>query len=620
VRFNAAALDQLTKNAIEGTGARNDESLRMTDANDATPGAAYKTPAPAWDDAAVPLEMRGISRRWLLDFVGSNFKDINAPRAQAVQEAERARGHNEAGRWGRHDLPDLPIPEIPPFTFLTTHGLVNRMIKPLTASIKAPLYALVPDEFRGLPTTFVSHTWSSLLMGPQRQRVGTLDALEHCDHEFVWIDFACYNQHTFKPQTIPNDMLRVIEAIGSVSVCVTPTPIYTRCWCLWELLCAHRAETAVSLLVRRGYRNDKIMAVNALYRSFRGIEKADTSVAGDREMIRMECLSYFGSIARADAELERIIQERFSSSWHELQGKNEQMRFSPTPWIVGDSGAQPSAGEPYFEPGLLDCAVFDSDRTVGALFADAGVYLSSDDMGRFNTARTEAAASAFNRGVLLEESGDVAGAEAALRVAIDSSHPDYAPKAAFKLGVLLAKSGDATGAEAAYRVAIDFGHPDQAPEAAYCLGYLLADRGDVGGAEAAYQVAINSDDFFYAPTAAFGLGNLLAKRGDLAGAEAAYRVAMIEPGLPCAPMAAFNVGSLLAHRGDVGGAEAAYRVAINSGHPDHAPKAAVNLGILLAKSGDVGGAEAAYRAAIDSGHRDYAPMAERNLEVLRRAR
>jgi hypothetical protein len=117
--------------------------------------------------------------------VRSVSAEVNAPRYQAIREAEYAESHNKAGLWGRHDQPDLPIPEIPPYYFLNTHGLVNRVIKPLTASIKAPLYAVVPEQFRGRPTTFVSHTWSSLLMGPDRQRIGTLDALERSDAEFV---------------------------------------------------------------------------------------------------------------------------------------------------------------------------------------------------------------------------------------------------------------------------------------------------------------------------------------------------------------------------------------------------------------------------------------------------
>ena len=52
------------------------------------------------------------------------------------------------------------------------------------------------------------------------------------------------------------------------------------------------------------------------------------------------------------------------------------------------------------------------------------------------------------------------GARAAYQRAIDSGHPDAAPKAMVNLGVLLAEQGDVEGARAAYQRAIDTGHPD----------------------------------------------------------------------------------------------------------------------------------------------------------------
>ena len=46
-----------------------------------------------------------------------------------------------------------------------------------------------------------------------------------------------------------------------------------------------------------------------------------------------------------------------------------------------------------------------------------------------------------NLGVLLDEQGDVEGARAAYQRAIDSGHPDEAPRAMVNLGVLLARAG-----------------------------------------------------------------------------------------------------------------------------------------------------------------------------------
>jgi hypothetical protein len=50
------------------------------------------------------------------------------PRQLAIEQGERARGHNEAGKWGRHDMPDMDIPEVPPSCFLNTHALVSQFI------------------------------------------------------------------------------------------------------------------------------------------------------------------------------------------------------------------------------------------------------------------------------------------------------------------------------------------------------------------------------------------------------------------------------------------------------------------------------------------------------------
>jgi tetratricopeptide (TPR) repeat protein len=185
---------------------------------------------------------------------------------------------------------------------------------------------------------------------------------------------------------------------------------------------------------------------------------------------------------------------------------------------------------------------------------------------------------------------------------------NQAPKSALGLGLMLEEQGDVAGARTAYQQAIDSGHPEQAPKAAYSLGrLLLTERGDVAGARTAYQQAIDSGHPDAAPMAAYGLGLLLEEQGNVAGARAAYQQA-IDSGHPdAAPMAAVNLGVLLKQQGDVAGAQAAYQQAIDSGHPEHASRAALGLGELLEEQGDVAGARAAYQQAIDSGHPDAPP-------------
>ena len=78
-------------------------------------------------------------------------------------------------------------------------------------------------------------------------------------------------------------------------------------------------------------------------------------------------------------------------------------------------------------------------------------------------------------------------ARAAYELAIDSGHPDEAPKAEVRLGALLEAQGDLEGAAAAYQLAIDSGHREQSPRAALLLGALLAAQGNPEGARAAFQ-------------------------------------------------------------------------------------------------------------------------------------
>jgi len=79
---------------------------------------------------------------------------------------------------------------------MSTSWIVSEFIKPLTKDAQAPLYARVPQEYRGKPTVFVSHTWSSTYFAGAH---GSLDIAyeRHCD-DFVWIDIGCYNQHLFR--------------------------------------------------------------------------------------------------------------------------------------------------------------------------------------------------------------------------------------------------------------------------------------------------------------------------------------------------------------------------------------------------------------------------------------
>jgi hypothetical protein len=332
-----------------------------------------------WHEESVPLAERGISLHWLTAFVADLQAKANEPRRLAIEQGDYARAHNEAGRWGRHDMPDMAIPKIPPYYFLNTDALVAQSVKPLTKEIRAPLFALVPPEHRGRPTAFISHTWKSLLIGPQRQRIGTLDAVYDEKDEFVWIDFGCYNQHVLEHPKISAHMLGIIETIKKVVVAVTPTPLYNRSWCLWELYSADTIGLAPSFRVCAGFRNDKIQAVNALYRSFTGVENAHSISVQAEEQIRDAFISMHGSAEKANVAIKAMLRRQLDTHWNELQPDDGPLKFSPGPWIADPQGATLQAYAPYWEPGLLDSLICGGKETVREVFAAAGVYIGAQE-------------------------------------------------------------------------------------------------------------------------------------------------------------------------------------------------------------------------------------------------
>jgi hypothetical protein len=80
------------------------------------------------------------------------------------------------------------------------------------------------------------------------------------------------------------------------------------------------------------------------------------------------------------------------------------------------------------------------------------------------------AVGAYNLGVLLEQCGDVEGAEAAYRRADEHG----LPMGAYNLGVVLEERGDIDGARAAYGRAIQSGDPDPAARASEAVDRLTA--------------------------------------------------------------------------------------------------------------------------------------------------
>jgi hypothetical protein len=340
-----------------------------------------------WSEAKVPPAERGISLIWICDFVGDLQAQANASRREALKQADNAREQNKRAKWDP-DVPEVEIPEIPPYYCLNTHALVSQSIIPLTKEVDGPLFALVPPKYRGPPTLFISHTWNSLLFGAERQRIGTLDAiLDEEKDQFVWIDFACYNQNHVSDSDISADMFEIIKKIGKVFVAVTPTPLYNRSWCLWELYSADKVGLPLDFRICRGFRNDKIQSVNALYRSFTGVENAHSINAQADAQIHNAFIAEHGSLEKANAAVKDMLKRQLSDRWHELQPDNGPLKFSADPWIDDPDGATLRAYQPYWEPGLLDAVIYGGKETVREVFARAGVYIGDRERATLSVQR-----------------------------------------------------------------------------------------------------------------------------------------------------------------------------------------------------------------------------------------
>ena len=263
--------------------------------------------ASSWHESDVPVGQRGVRFSWLYDFVAKVWENLDAFIA-----AEWAKYHSaeKAAMYGPWDIPE---PELPAYSrhmienLQTTRQFVSNLIAPLTRPISAPLYARVPPEHRGVPSVFVSHTWSSTALA---QAHGSLDiVLDHYRDAFVWIDIACYNQHTVKNENIAADMRAVIAEIGHIASVLTIEPFFTRSWCMWEIVCGHQTRADVEV-------HDQITRIRKKYWSseadlippkFESVTRLSATKTSDQEKILELLVSTFGSVRRANTYIRGIL-------------------------------------------------------------------------------------------------------------------------------------------------------------------------------------------------------------------------------------------------------------------------------------------------------------------------
>lgn len=163
------------------------------------------------------------------------------------------------------------------------------------------------------------------------------------------------------------------------------------------------------------------------------------------------------------------------------------------------------------------------------------------DLRRTLATGTTDADTIYRLGVMAQQQGNLAEAEAAYRRVVELK-PDFAG-VHNDLGILLAATLRCVEAEAAYLRAVEI-KPDFA-EAYNNLGILLSEAKRFVEAEAAFRRALESKPDF--AEAIYGLGSLFAETRSYVEAEAAYRRALaLKPG---SPEVRYSLGVLLLRSG-----------------------------------------------------------------------
>jgi hypothetical protein len=241
-----------------------------------------------WHDSDVPLEQRGIDGKFWYQF----FHEVQDYR-QHLNQA------HELSFW-RDNVPDPPEWTPRMQQDLNSRLLVADHIVPWTKSMSAPLYARIPEDCRGQPNTFISYSWDAPFLA---SGYGILYAVkEHLkDGDFVWMDAFCHNQH--RVGSVAPQMEKVIDRVQRLLLPMSQPPWFERCWCIWEVLCAFRANKQIVFIEYDRKDRDMYRMRKYFLSQFRSMSLAETSVAEDKALILQQAQDVFGSIDAADKYL-----------------------------------------------------------------------------------------------------------------------------------------------------------------------------------------------------------------------------------------------------------------------------------------------------------------------------
>ncbi|MGP3910140.1 hypothetical protein [Nonomuraea sp. 10N515B] len=207
---------------------------------------------------------------------------------------------------------------------------------------------------------------------------------------------------------------------------------------------------------------------------------------------------------------------------------------------------------------------------------------------------------------LLQEQGDLEGAEAAHRSVIQSGDPVFGQRSAMAMGMMLVTAKEWPAAHRVLTIASDGADFEVAALAETAMVLVCTQLGDARGAQQALERARRCDSPAVAELAArlelpeFHQDPASARElYEQAEDEDDYRVLLTCGDPHVVSLSAFQLYRVYAEEGDFDAARAVCEHAIAVGHPDHLATAHKLLGAVLVDLGEYTESAAAYRVAAE---------------------
>jgi hypothetical protein len=208
----------------------------------------------------------------------------------------------------------------------STDVFIRDYVIPRTTAERIPLYARVPAQYRGPPSRFISHAWSDRFYG--EHGTGLIGILEYKVplEEFVWVDFACHNQHHI--EQVPKDLHQSIAAIGAVDFCIDSPVLLTRSWCVYEFLTSHDVHARVSVHMAGGHRADQHAAIKRAIEAFTSLQDAQSTQASDKQAIDEQVLRRFRKFELADRRVRALLDKTLFDFQNRMNAMQKHERGS----------------------------------------------------------------------------------------------------------------------------------------------------------------------------------------------------------------------------------------------------------------------------------------------------